>query len=191
MRIITQTCAALGRIPGTFIREYSTHPADASAGSSLMSLSSNKAMRYVYLRTLPLAKEPLITDVDKVASSIESGTERLCTKHALRAVDDRAAVHLHMAALAISSFRVLYAVLRDEDKVCGMIRRGFGAEEEERESMLPGYWLTRFALWFAWDKMAAVRRMATNMANDFGKSFEIEEKSTPDGSEHRLVVSKW
>lgn len=157
-----------------------------------MGMSSNKATRFVYLRTLPLVSQPELSgQVDLIASSIESTTKSVCQKHAASLIDDRSAVHLHTAALAIATHRVLTPRIKNECRVSNIIRAGFGAQlladpeaegeekegsvqREETEKRRPDFWIVRAALWFAFDRMKAVRRMTANMAADFGASFETE-----------------
>lgn len=78
-----------------------------------------------------------------------------------------------------------------------MIRTAFGArllpsyEEPEPEApRLPAYWVARAALMFSWDRMGTVRKMAGNVARDFGGTFETEVKDERDGDVHRMVVRK-
>lgn len=181
-------CTARGKPP--------TNPEGLSA-ATVMDMASNKATRFVYLRTLPLVKQPELDDrkVDVIAGHIEDMTRSLCEKHASSIVDDRAAVHLHMAALAIATHRVLGAHIQDEVRLSNIIRAGFGAEllaeagESEEESQRrrgaekrrPDFWIVRAALWFSWNRMKAVRRMTANMMRDFGDSFKKEAVDELDG----------
>lgn len=181
---------------------------DKRSAQSIMNMASNKATRFVYLRTLPLVKQPeLEGDVDSVATSIEAATETLCNKHSGTIKDDRTAVHLHTAALAIATHRVLSPLIKNEIRLSNIIRSGYGAallpepnaaEGEAgqlmaKEKLRPDFWIVRAALWFSFDRMNAIRKMTANMARDFGASFETkavdEEK---DGRrQHTLFVSKF
>lgn len=173
--------------------------------AEIMQMSSNRAMRFVYLRTLPLAKHPeLSADVEGLAREIEQAAQRLCAKHSNRVSDRRAAVHLHMGALAIATHRVLSSRIRNETVVTNLIRAGFGAEllpttgdtsksnvaDAKPASRLPDYWIVRFALWFSFDRMSAIKSMVRNMVKDFGPTFHTEATDESDGNVHRLIVSK-
>lgn len=175
----------------------------------VMDIAANKATRFIYLRTLPLVKHPEISDkVKTLVGSIETDVRKICNKHIDTIIDDRAAVHLHNCALAIATHRVLSPYIKNQIRLNNIIRAGFGAmpisdpalsDEANRAAksvvkLRPDYWISRFALLFSWDKMAAVRKMTANMAADFGATFETH---TPEVSntesqrpEHRLIVSK-
>lgn len=172
-----------------------------------MQASANRAMRFVYLRTLPLAKnEILAPQSQELADTIESETQKLCEKHLDKVIDNRAEVHLHMTALAIATHRTLSPYLRNETQVSNIIRAGFGAplvkdvthsDEDlltlnDDQTLRPDYWVVKFALWFAFDKLGAVRKMTGNMVHDFGASFQT---TAVDGElagmpRHTLIVSK-
>lgn len=175
----------------------------------VMDIAANKATRFIYLRTLPLVKHPEISDkVKTLVGSIETDVRKICNKHIDTIIDDRAAVHLHNCALAIATHRVLSPYIKNQIRLNNIIRAGFGAmpisdpalsDEANRAAksvvkLRPDYWISRFALLFSWDKMAAVRKMTANMAADFGATFETH---TPEVSntesqrpEHRLIVTK-
>lgn len=172
----------------------------------IMNMSSNRATRFVYLRTLPLVKQPELQDeVDAIAKSIEDGTQKLCAKYIETVTDDRAAVHLHTTALAIATHRVLSPRIKNEIRLCNIIRSGFGAvpvpdrnvSDEERKAVesggktRPDFWIVRAALWFSFDRMAAVRRMTANMMRDFGSTFETstEDDEIDEQSRHNFFVS--
>lgn len=175
----------------------------------IMELSANRATRYVYLRTLPLAREDSISrdKIKDIAATIEARTTALCDKHAETASDDRAAVHLHTTALAIATYRVLSPYVKDDIRVCNTIRAGFGAPLAEHPAMSdeekltlndgqaarPDYWVIRAALWFAFDKLAAIRRMTANMISDFGPSFDTHAVDDDKAGlkRHVLYVSKF
>lgn len=164
-----------------------------SAVDGVMNMASNKATRFVYLRTLPLVKQAELDGmVGEVAANIEEATRAVCEKHACAIEDDRSAVHLHTTALAIGTHRVLSTLIQNEIRVNEMIRAGFGASIEEGEAKKrPDFWLIRMALWFSWDRMGAIRRMTTNMVRDFGSTFETNRVDTEDqGVTHRLIVKK-
>lgn len=171
-----------------------------------MAISSNKATRFVYLRTLPLKKLPeLADDVDSIAEQIDAATLSLCEKHLSTVVDDRAAVHLHTAALAIATHRVVSPRIKNDIRLTNLIRAGFGAallpdptdtddaasNHAAAEQLRPDFWIVRAALWFSWDRMSAVRKMTANMARDFGASFQTESRdAAPEGrKEHTFIVS--
>ncbi|PXF48237.1 hypothetical protein BWQ96_01926 [Gracilariopsis chorda] len=173
----------------------------------IMNMSSNRATRFVYLRTLPLVKQPELQDeVDAIAKSIEDGTQKLCAKYIETVTDDRAAVHLHTTALAIATHRVLSPRIKNEIRLCNIIRSGFGAvpvpdrnvSDEERKAVesggktRPDFWIVRAALWFSFDRMAAVRRMTANMMRDFGSTFETstEDDEIDEQSRHNFFVKK-
>lgn len=162
-----------------------------------MSLPSNRAMRYVYLRTLPLAQQPAVTDAPDVVAQIEGVTTRLCGQHLARATDSRAEIHLHMGALAIATHRVLSPLVKDDLAVENMIRAAFGAQllpadggDAPEAPRLPAFWIARAALMFSFDRMATVRKMVANVAKDFGETFEAEAADEEEGDVHRLVVRK-
>lgn len=174
----------------------------------VMNASANRATRFIFLRTLPLKKhDTLAPQVETLVASIESKTRTVCRAHLQHVLDDRAAVHLHTAALAIAAFRTLAGFVRNDIKVENMIRAGFGApllveptmsEEDlltlnDDQTLRPDFWIVRMALWFAFDKMAAVRKMTSNMVNDFGKSFETDAIDDVPGGlpRHVLRVSKF
>lgn len=180
----------------------STPPAD-----DVMQNAANKAMRFVYMRTLPLVSQPELATIpaSELVQDIERATARLCQKHADRIVDTRAAVHLHTTALAIASYRVLAPHIKNELRLMNMIRAAFGAEllptggengAEENAKLAqrrPGFWIVRAALWFSWDRMAAVRRMGVNMEKDFGASFAVRAQDGRNGAgqvQHSVVVKK-
>lgn len=177
-------------------------PPDPStlSATTIMEMNSNKATRFVYLRTLPLIKQPeLSTSVESLASAIETTTKTICERHVSLLVDDRAAVHLHTAALAIATFRVLEPRLKDAVRVENMIRAGFGAElrgagndDSEKKKQL-NFWIVRMGLWFAFDKMNAVEKMTENMERDFGAAFDVKRHSGEgpnDTKWHSLHVTK-
>lgn len=151
-------------------------------------------------------KQPELEDkVELIAAHIEASTCAICEKHASSIVDDRAAVHLHMAALAIATHRALVPYIRSEVRVSNIIRAGFGAEllaeageseEETRgrktaEKRRPDFWIVRTALWFSLDRMKAVRRMTANMMRDFGASFSkeaVDDRDEDGRQRHSLLV---
>lgn len=155
--------------------------------------SANKAFRYIFLRTLPLRNQPECDNesgVDSVVSDIEHSALRVIKTHAHRVVDDRAATHLHAAALAIATHRVLQPRLRDESRVMAMLRGAFGAGESvEADAKLPGFWFGKAALLFSPNKMAACQKMTANAAKDFGDTFAVEREDEEDGKIHRMTVS--
>lgn len=155
--------------------------------SSVMTLPSNRATRFVYLRTLPLAKQIEFSGREtEFGNQIEQAAEEVVSRHLPKIIDDRAAVHVHTAALAIATKKTLGPFLGNKITLENMVRAGFGAplipdettmsDEDllvlnDDQKVRPDYWVVRFALWIAFDKMAAIRRMAVNMINDFGKAF--------------------
>lgn len=172
----------------------------------IMNMASNRATRFVYLRTLPLVKQPELEDkVEAIANSIEERTQDLCAKYIGTVTDDRAAVHLHTAALAIATYRVLSPRIKNEIRLSNIIRSGFGAvpvphrngtDEESKATesgakTRPDYWIVRAALWFSFDRMASVRRMTANMMRDFGSTFDTStEDDQVDGqTRHNFFVS--
>lgn len=172
-----------------------------------MQLASNRATRYVYLRTLPLRQQvELDGQVEDIAAQIEDSTKRMCEKHIPTLLDDRAAVHLHTAALAIATHRVLTPRIRNELRLSNIIRAGFGVvpvpnpsvsqNEKETQNLSqkarPDFWIVRAALWFSFDRMAAIRRMTSNMLRDFGSTFSSESLDDfVDGKpRHTVLVSK-
>lgn len=160
----------------------------------IMAVSANKAFRYVFTRTLPLRSQPELSSpaaVDCVVADIEAAAARVVAAHAPRAADDRAAVHLHAAALAVAAHRALLPRLRDEARVMAMLRGAFGAGKDvAADARLPGHWVGKAALVFAPDRMAAVRRMTENAARDFGDAFVAERTDDDGGRRHVLTVSK-
>ncbi|CDF37528.1 unnamed protein product [Chondrus crispus] len=179
----------------------------ARKAGEIMGMAANKATRFVYLRTLPLVKQPeLEGQVDEVAGRIEDMTARLCEKHGGALVDERSAVHLHTAALAIATHRVLEPRIRDEWRLGNVIRAGYGAKlvpardatEADRkavrvtERLRPDFWVVRAALWMSFNRMKAIRKMTSNMARDFGQSFETTstDRHGDEGETHSLLVSK-
>jgi L-2-amino-thiazoline-4-carboxylic acid hydrolase len=169
-------------------------PAAAKHADEIMSVSANKAFRYIFTRTLPLRSQPELSGeslVECTVTDIESAAARIVGSHAHRAVDDRAAVHLHAAALAVATHRALLARLRDEARVIGMLRGAFGAGRDvSDDAKLPGHWVGKAALMFSPDRMAAVRRMTENAARDFGETFSVERVEEEEGRRHRMTVSK-
>jgi L-2-amino-thiazoline-4-carboxylic acid hydrolase len=155
--------------------------------SDVMVMSSNRAMRYVFTRTLPLKSQPEFigeSSVTDAVAEIESGVERLVEKHICRVVDDRAAVHLHMAALAVASHRTLFARIRDESRVMDMLRRGFGASADAGvDAKLPGHWIGKAALMFSPNRMAAIRKMTRNTESDFGAAFDVVRSDVGTGGD--------
>jgi L-2-amino-thiazoline-4-carboxylic acid hydrolase len=164
-----------------------------SSAKEVLDMSANRAFRYVFTRTLPLRSQPELVGDSAVAcavSEVEAGTLRVVEAHLHRAVDDRAAVHLHTAALAIATHRVLIARIRDSSRVMNMLRGAFGAGADvEADAKLPGYWVGKAGLMFTFDRMAGVRRMTSNAMSDFGKAFVIARTDDEAASEHRLTVS--
>lgn len=158
-----------------------------------MAVSANKAFRYIFTRTLPLRSQPELSGESAVECSvtdIETAAARIVGDHAHRAVDDRAAVHLHAAALAVATHRALYPRLRDEARVVEMLRGAFGAGRDvNADSKLPGHWVGKAALMFSPDRMAAVRKMTENAARDFGSTFTTKQVDEDDGRRHRLTVT--
>lgn len=200
IRLRTMACSASAKRSG--------NKTDLRSSSSVMAMSANKATRFVYLRTLPLVKQPELADeVDDIAKRIEACTKMLCEKHIDSVVDDRAAVHLHTASLAIATHRVLSAQIANEIRLTNIIRAGFGAalvpqtvgndetiaRQKASEKLRPDYWIIRAALWFSLDKMKSVRKMTANMVRDFGASFETSSRDTDTESqtEHKLIVSTY
>ncbi|KAI0565384.1 hypothetical protein FGB62_19g033 [Gracilaria domingensis] len=180
----------------------------SQTSQEVMNMAANRATRFVYLRTLPLVKQPeLGAHVKPIVDQIEDGTRRLCEKHLSTATDERAAVHLHTTALAIATHRVLSAWIKNEIRLSNIIRSGFGAEtlsesspsEKHKQQVetsakkRPDFWIVRAALWFSLDRMAAVRRMTENMVKDFGATFETsQEDDVIEGQQHHsLFVSKF
>lgn len=182
-----------------------------------MEAPSNRATRYVYLRTLPLASEPALDgeSLPALALRIEDAARAVCERHLQRVRDDRAAVHVHTAALAVATHSVVGELVRNDRQLANMIRAGFGApalpaalrgdaapspgDESEADVLnqaeqrrRPDYWIVRAALWFAFDKFAAIRRMTRNMADDFGAAFETRIVDDEAGGlpRHTLFVCK-
>lgn len=190
-------------------RFLARHVSSNQSGEQVMNIASNRATRFVYLRTLPLVKQPeLSNDVDAIATRIEEGARSLCQKYSHTAVDDRAAVHLHNTSLAIATHRVLSPLIKNEIQLSNIIRSGFGAtplthanlpEQQQVDALQsaakkrPDFWIVRAALWFSFDRMAAVRKMTANMAKDFGSSFETSQKDADTNGrvEHNLFVGKY
>lgn len=205
--------ARLRSVPPLYQRQFACAPqARASEDPSternadeIMNMTANKATRFVYLRTLPLLKQPeLEGQVDEIADKIVKQTQTICQKNITTIVDDRAAVHLHTAALAVATHRVISPQIRNEIRLNNMIRAGFGAQllvdpsvsEQKQDTSAnkrPDFWIVRAALWFSFNRMAAIRKMTTNMARDFGAAFITEPKDdNGDGkSRHTLSVSKF
>lgn len=173
-----------------------------------MTNSSNRATRYVYLRTLPLRKQEVLStyNMDELSGQIEDSTKRVCERHLDKVTDDRSVVHLHTAALAIATHRTLLPIIKSEERVLNMIRAAFGAPLEVESTMTdedklvlnddltmrPDFWVVRTALWFAFDKMDAVRRMIVNFVSDFGTSFDAktEERVIAGLPQQILTVRK-
>jgi L-2-amino-thiazoline-4-carboxylic acid hydrolase len=164
-------------------------------------------MRYVFTRTLPLRSQPEFFEESLVKCAIveiESATERLVEKHLSRIVDDRAIVHLHMAALAVATHFTLTVRIRDENRVMNIMRGGFGAGADvQADSKLPGHWIGKAALMFAPNRMAAVRKMTQNTQSDFGAGFDVIRNdgdadiaraelqgSNSAGSNHQMIVNR-
>jgi hypothetical protein len=184
----------------------SPSPDPGRTANDVMAMSSNRAMRYVFTRTLPLKNQPEFpgeSSVMDAVADIESGVERLVDKHIFRVVDDRAAVHLHMAALAVASHRTLNARIRDEGRVMDMLRGGFGAGvDAEVDAKLPGHWIGKAALMFSPNRMGAIRKMTRNTESDFGAGFDVVRsdveagENLEDGTEgpregsHRMTVHR-
>lgn len=120
----------------------------------------------------------------------------------------RTAVHVHTAALAVATWHVLHpGWIPDEQRVINMIRRAFGAPvleedgmtDEEKLTLNDGltarldYWVVRTALWFAFDKMMAVKRMTKNTMSDFGADFKMRVDDGVVGGleQHILSVGKF
>lgn len=172
-----------------------------------MGQTANRATRFVFLRTLPLAKhDALAPQAKALADSIESRTRELCAKHVAKAVDDRSAVHLHTTALAIATHETLAPHFDgDTQQLLNVIRAGFGAplvpdssmsEEDlltlnDDQTLRPDFWVVRIALWFSFERLSAIRRMTSNMVADFGTSFETEavDDVVAGLDRHTLVVS--
>jgi hypothetical protein len=161
--------------------------------ADIQAMTANKAFSYVFTRTLPLRGQPELSGESAVAcavADIEAAATRVLAAHAHRAVDDRAAVHLHAAALAVAAHRVLLPRLRDEARVVGMLRGAFGAGGGVADdAKLPGHWVGKAALVFSPDRMAAVRRMTENAAQDFGGAFSVARADEAGGARHRMTVT--
>lgn len=179
------------------LRQFSTSNGMVSGevAKRIMAMSANRATRYVYLRTLPLASEAaLSSNKAAVAKEIEAEAERIVGSHAgMASADERASVHVHTAALAIATHRVLSPLLRSESRTEELIRTAFGASpanetDDSSARRLPAYWITRAALWFSPNRLAAVRRMAVNTSRDFGGSFDTEITDGSDKNSNRLVI---
>lgn len=167
------------------------HPSISPA--EIMGTSANKAFRYIFLRTLPLRSQPEYeheAGVDSVVADIEHSALRVLQAHAHRAVDERAKTHLHAAALAVATHRVLFPRLKDETRVIDMLRGAFGAGKDvEADAKLPGYWFGKAALLFSPDKMGACRKMTANAAKDFGETFALERIDENEGKTHVMRVA--
>lgn len=161
----------------------------------ILALPSNRATRYVYLRTIPLAAQSEYSNpsgndntmVGEAVSAIESQTSRVIAKHAgSKVVDLRSAVHLHTAALALSTYRVCAPTVGTERSV-GLIRKAFGIGQS-----LPAHWITKTALLFTPNRLNAARRMMDNTVQDFGEAFDarVVEADT-DEDTVQLVISKY
>jgi hypothetical protein len=164
------------------------------SASDVLNMGANRAFRYIFTRTLPLRSQPELSGkaaVDCAVAEIEAATLRVVETHTHRAVDDRSAVHLHAAALAVASHRVLLARIRDEPRVMEMLRGAFGAGADvAADAKLPGHWVGKAGLMFTFDRMAAVRKMTSNAVSDFGKMFETVRTDDEPKGEHKLTVSK-
>lgn len=176
--------------------------------TSVMTLPSNRATRFIYLRTLPLARQSEFSGrEEEFGRQIEHVAKGVVSRHLSKIVDDRAAVHVHTAALAIATKKSLGPFLGNKITLENMVRAGFGAplipdeatmspEEllvlNDDQKVRPDYWIVRFALWLAFDKMAAVRRMTQNMVKDFGKAFTTSSESDEivGMPRHTLLVRK-
>lgn len=187
--------------------EDETSPTGLTA-SSIMTLASNRATRFVYLRTLPLAQRNEFSGrEEELGRQIESAAQGVVSRHLSKVIDDRAAVHVHTAALAVATKKVLGPYLGNGITLNNMVRAGFGAplvpdkttmsDEQllvlnEDQKVRPDFWVVRFALWIAFDKMAAVRRMTENMVKDFGQTFVTVSKSDEvvGMPRHTLIVRK-
>lgn len=197
-------CNSSGSTGGTASRAPLRTPTGLTC-DELFDLSANRATRFVYMRTLPLKKQPeLDGDVDSLVQAIEKGARTICERHLDRVIDDRAAVHLHTTALAIATHRTLYTRLSGaSERVENVIRAAYGAQLihdpqlSEEENVLnesdmrlrPDYWVIRAALWFSFDKMVAVKKMCVNMLADFGKTFETKSDDIQEDGMRRYVVS--
>lgn len=190
---------------------------------ALMAERPNRATRYVYLRTLPLSEQAVFstyntTDLASIGEAIETRTRTILfsqltknhhNQQLLHIVPgSRTAVHVHTAALAVATWHVLHpGWIPDEQRVINMIRRAFGApvlaedgmSDEEKATLndgvtvRPDYWVVRTALWFAWDKMTAVRKMTANMMSDFGSDFvmRVDDVTVAGLEQHILSVGKF
>lgn len=151
----------------------------------IKSLPSNRAMRYVYMRTLPLAQQAeLEGKVENIALSIESSLESVIAKHATAELDTRGSVHLHSAGLAIATHHVLAPKLGTYRAV-EIIRSAFGIGRS-----LPAHAITKAALMFSTNRMNAVKKMADNAISDFGSEFDANVQVDEDNQTCRMVVSK-
>lgn len=176
--------------------------------SNVMTLPSNRTTRFVYLRTLPLARQTEFSGrEEEFGRQIEHAAKGVVSRHLSKIVDDRAAVHVHTAALAVATKKTLGPFLGNKITLENMVRAGFGAplipdettmsDEEllvlnDDQKVRPDYWVVRFALWLAFDKMAAIRRMTQNMVKDFGKAFTTSSISDEivGMPRHTLLVRK-
>eukprot|EP00171_Calliarthron_tuberculosum_P006052 IDg6052t1 len=187
-------CQNEGCVRATRLLSTDTTSSNESEAQRIMGLAANRATRYVFLRTLPLSSEhALAEDAKNLAADIEADAKRVVAAHEHRAVDERAAVHLHTAALAVATHRVLAPRLRSDARAEAMIRAAFGAApagdvDDAAARRLPAYWISRAALWFAPNRLAATRRMAANTARDFGSSFDVELRDGVSKDSHHLVV---
>ncbi len=154
--------------------------------NQILALPSNRAVRYVYMRTIPLAQQPELSEeevVKSTAASIRSSLESVIAKYATKELDTRGSVHLHSAGLAIATHHVLAPTLGKE-RVTELVRAAFGVGRT-----LPAHTITKTALWFSPNRMRAARKMAENARNDFGPEFDSEVVDDSDDA-FRLVVSK-
>lgn len=162
----------------------------------ILGLPSNRATRYVYLRTIPLSAQSEYSGnpgeeddgamVKEVVGLIEEESSRLIAKHAgTKVCDLRSAVHLHTAALALATYRVCTPTLGAE-RSTGVIRQAFGIGQS-----LPAHWITKAALLFTPNRLKAAKRMMENSVEDLGEAFDARVMAEEDDDSVRLVISKY
>jgi len=98
-------------------------------------------------------------------------------------------VFRHFCGLTAAAWETLSEKIMDTQRVTNMICAGYGVSTNEQPLVTPSPWITRIALAFSWNKMNAVKRMANNMALDFGESMKSEVTIDTD-SEYELKVNR-
>lgn len=186
--LLTLSLRGLRRPASAPLRNLSTPP----SASDIQSLTSNKAFFYIFTRTLPLRSQPEFASPSSITCAIDeisSATTRLLSRYAHLAVDDRAAVHLHAAVLAVATHHTLLPRLASPARVLAMLRGAYGAGTSRADDRrLPGHWAGMGAMLFSRDKMGAVRRMTANAERDFGGAFAVARE---DGAgRHVMRVEK-